>query len=539
MKRRHFRRGVLLLLLLGLALPVAAETPAGEALHPELWFYVSTNLLVEKNITELETLLDRGARAGYRRLLLSDSKFGRLHDMDARYFAHVRRIREKAAALGIAIVPAVCPVGYSESLLCRDPNLAEGLPVREAPFLVRGAKALPEGVRRPLERFDWKDEILQAKNGVWSVADPAGRNARVVFKLKLPRFRSYHVAVEVRARGFSGTPEIKALAGPLHLQNAALGVKIDQDWAAHHVVFNTLEHEEIALYFGCWDGSQGTLEWRAASIEDAGFVNLLRRPGAPLEVRTEKGDKLEEGRDFAPLQDARLGTVPWPGSYEVWHEAPVLELRKPLPEGTRLLASWFHAVITHEDQVTICPSEPKTLEVLREEAQAVHDLFKAKTYFMSHDEIRVLGWDESCQRRGLSSGNILADNARACTALLRKINPGGELLVWSDMFDPHHNAHPDYYLVRGDLAGSWEGLDKDVVIALWNFDQRLASARFFAARGHALLVAGYYDEKPERILDWLTAVREARGRLAGVLYTTWRKNYADLERFAELVRAFH
>ena len=36
------------------------------------------------------------------------------------------------------------------------------------------------------------------------------------------------------------------------------------------------------------------------------------------------------------------------------------------------------------------------------------------------------------------------------------------IYVWNDMFDPFHNAVNDYYLVRGDLKGSWEGLPKDV-----------------------------------------------------------------------------
>ncbi len=38
---------------------------------------------------------------------------------------------------GIAIVPAVCPIGYSNDLLCRDPNLIEAIPVKDMPLLVR------------------------------------------------------------------------------------------------------------------------------------------------------------------------------------------------------------------------------------------------------------------------------------------------------------------------------------------------------------------------------------------------------------------
>ena len=65
-------------------------------------------------------------------------------------------------------------------------------------------------------------------------------------------------------------------------------------------------------------------------------------------------------------------------------------------------------------------------------------------------------------------------------AFLRELNPGGEIYVWNDMFDPFHNAHDHYALINGDLSGSWEGLDKDVIIANWYFDRRDENLPFFA-----------------------------------------------------------
>lgn len=50
------------------------------------WIYLSQNLLLDKNVDELEGLLRRSAKAGYTHVLLSDSKFAMLGDMDARYF---------------------------------------------------------------------------------------------------------------------------------------------------------------------------------------------------------------------------------------------------------------------------------------------------------------------------------------------------------------------------------------------------------------------------------------------------------------------
>ena len=41
------------------------------------WFYLPTNLLVDKNVEDAVVLLDRAAKAGYNGVVLSDSKFMR------------------------------------------------------------------------------------------------------------------------------------------------------------------------------------------------------------------------------------------------------------------------------------------------------------------------------------------------------------------------------------------------------------------------------------------------------------------------------
>jgi hypothetical protein len=181
----------------------------------------------------------------------------------------------------------------------------------------------------------------------------------------------------------------------------------------------------------------------------------------------------------------------------------------------------------------ICPSEPKTIELLRDQARRMVAAWGAKGYMMSHDEIRLLNWCDACRSRNLDAGPLLADNVKACAQILRDLNPGGRIHVWSDMFDPHHNAHRNYYLVRGDLAGSWEGLGKDVIIVPWYFEKRNESLKFFADRGHRQLIAGYYDAKPEKVRDWISAAQPYPG-VIGVMYTTWQQKYGDLERFAEL-----
>jgi hypothetical protein len=102
------------------------------------------------------------------------------------------------------------------------------------------------------------------------------------------------------------------------------------------------------------------------------------------------------------------------------------------------------------------------------------------------------------------------------------------------MFDPFHNAHDHYYLANGDLAGSWLGLDKDVVIATWNYLAREQSLKWFAARGHAELVTGFYDRSVNEIQEWSRAAANIP-RVSGAMYTTWRDDYSHLDTFAEVM----
>ena len=81
--------------------------------------------------------------------------------------------------------------------------------------------------------------------------------------------------------------------------------------------------------------------------------------------------------------------------------------------------SWYHPVITHGSQVMCCLSEPKLDEILRDQARRVNELFHPKTFFMSHDEIRVANWCRACQDRKLTPGQLLADNVRRCTEILK------------------------------------------------------------------------------------------------------------------------
>jgi hypothetical protein len=512
-----------------------------QAFAGELWLYCPRNLWVDKNIDEMEQLFARASKAGYTHVLLTDSKFSKLGDMDAHYFRNVERVKKIAATNHLEIVPAVFPVGYSNDILWHDPNLIEAMPVKDVEMIVKNGVAgipapekplLKGGDFEDLKRWDWKDETVHAEAGAAVIRDAKNAPTRIVQKLTLKPFHRYHLSVRVKTKDFKGRPEVKVLSDNRSLNENYLGVKPTQDWTIHHVVFDSVEHTNANLYLGSWDARGGELWFDDAQLEEAIFVNLVRRPGAPLTVSDSENHFLMEGTDFQPLNDPKMGVKMWPGSYDVYHEPPKLKLTSHVPEGTKLKISCYHGVTVYDDQAMICPSEPKTMDLLRDQARRMHAAWGAKAYFMSHDEIRVLNWCDACQKRQLTAGQMLAANVKQCAQLLRDVNPGGRIYVWSDMFDPHHNAHDNYFLVRGTLAGSWDGLDKEIIIVPWNFEKRAQSMKFFADRGHHQVIAGYYDSNPAQIKDWLAAA-QGLPNIDGVMYTTWANRYGDLEAFAE------
>lgn len=523
--------------LLATSLPAAAGVK-------QYWVYKSTNLLVDENIPDVKALLRRGNACGVTHLLLTDSKFARLSEMPERYFKNAAAVKSAANAAGIAIVPAVFPIGYSNDLLSNDPNLAEAMPAIDVPLVVRNgvarvvqdpATALKSGDMSDLSKWGWKDENIQSKGGAAYVKDPGGTNARLSQKVTLKPWRQYHLSVKVKTSGFTGTPEVKFMDKDGHALNYDyLKVEKTQDWRLHHAVINSQDNTQATLILGCWDGRTGELWWDDAVLEETAFMNLVRRDGAPLVIKDVKGRILVEGRDFEKLIDPLTGTKPYPGCFTVWHEPPVL--KTSLPDGTQLLAQWHHAVTVNDDQACVCPSERRTKELLRDQAERVNKLWQPEAFMMSHDEIRVWNQCAACRARNLTAGRMLADNVRTCTGILHAINPAARIYVWSDMFDPNHNAHDHYYLARGDFSSSWEGLEKNVSIFAWNFETREKSLKFFADRGHRQVIAGYYDSDPADITRWLKAAAPCEG-VEAVMYTTWQNNYRDMEPFFKLAGA--
>lgn len=558
---------------LGTAPPAHADQPA--AAYPERyarrWVYVMLNLQVNENAEKLISLIERAAGDGYNGVVLADYKLNILDRVPEHYFANVRRVKAAAQAKGVELIPALFPIGYSNGLLAHDPNLAEGLEAHSV-FIARGRRAehAPDpatryrngGLEEVRDNGGFAGLSFQDDPGQATVADTAvchsgqtscrfrdthttstGGNARLVQQVSVRPRTCYRFSAWVKTDKLQAPGGFRLLAlgseGGQALTFFEGGIQPDQDWTQVDVVFNSLDQTSVNLYVGLWGGSAGTLWVDDLELTEVPLTNVLRRPGCPLTVRSADGKRTyEEGRDFEPIADPKLGQVPYAGEYSFAHDGPALTLtpQSRIQVGERLEVTWYHPVLVHGSQIACCLSEPKVYEILEAQARRVIDLLEPRTLFLSHDELRVANWCAACQARNLTAGQLLADNVSRCARIAHSIDPKLDLVVWSDMFDPHHNAVADYYLVRGSLAGSWEGLPRSMLIANWNSGQAGNSLAFFAGRGHRQVLAGYYDAPAlEGFSTWDQAARGVPG-VVGFMYTTWQARFEALGRYAEALR---
>lgn len=529
------------------------------------WIYLSTNFYVEDNVSKAVSLAKTAKDMGYTGFLVSDSKFLRWDALEPRYIKNAKKFRDKVNSLDMEFVACVAPIGYSNDLLSRDPNLAEGLPVIDQPFVCQEDGSLTPiadggvlkggGFENGTVGWDWVDEP-----GKVCVVDPGEHaegaaslkmsdigqsgNGRANQKLAVKPFHNYHVSFSVKTRGFDTPSQTNlTILSPRgqSLQHTSLPVKSDMPWTRVDLTFNSLDNSEVLLYAGVWGGNKGEIWWDDFRVGPAGLVNLVRRSGAPFKVTSlDRKTTFREGKDFEPAKDPSLGNIAWPGDYDVWHDQPKWSRThdsRILP-GDTILVSYYHTALVYDGQVTCCLGEQKVFDIVKWQVEQVKKHLAPDGYMLSHDEIRVGGWDPACTEFARSPGEALAKNVRKCTQILKANDPGKPVYVWSDMFDPFHNAQSKgyYYLVKGEApwTGSWKGLDRDTIVVNWNMSDnvRHKSLDFFAGRGHKQILAGFYDGGG---VDMLTWIKEAKSPL-GVMYTTWQGDFSALREFSKAWR---
>jgi hypothetical protein len=469
---------------------------------------------------------------------------------------------EKAAALKQAAQKYHLELAAIVMGNAHDGNYAEGVMVTNALFIAGEGRAVfapenPTVVRNGdfedasgnhFKQWQWQDD-----EGITTFADHdithngkislrmenigsnSGHHCRIMQPIQLEPHRQYHISVWVKTEGLVGVhPEVKVLATntDTSISFQTFHCEPTQDWKRYDLCFNSFGYSNGLLYVGSWSGKSGKLWWDDLRIEEIGLVNVLRRPGCPVTVRGEDGQLFEEGRDYEPISDPLLN--PW----QAWHERPAIKLTPAtrITDGMRVRVSYYHPIIVYDEGVTSCVSEPKILDDWRKEVKQADDLFHPAAYIMSQDEMRVMNQCALCQSRHLTPGELLARNVHDTAQVIRDLRPDAEIWVWSDMFDPMHNAVAHYYAVNGPLTESWNGLDTGIGILNWHGGLKGKNCKFFADLGLRQILCGYYDgdEDGSGIVQWLHNTAQIPG-IVGVMYTTWEDKYGAMDIWAKAV----
>ena len=130
------------------------------------------------------------------------------------------------------------------------------------------------------------------------------------------------------------------------------------------------------------------------------------------------------------------------------------------------------------------------------------------------------GWEPQPDGKERTPGQEMAEHFKRGYDMIKKHAPGAQIYTWSDMFTPFHNAGKDkenYYLVKGNWYGSWEGMPKDVIILNW-YAPKPEGITFFSDRGQQQVLCGFYDatrtqQMKDNIDHWMTVSKGAPGIL--------------------------
>jgi len=451
-------------------------------------------------------------------------------------------------------------VGYGGAVLSHDRNLAEGIPVRDAPFLVKRDKAefvpdpnvkLLNGGFEDYQGNTAKGMAFHDEPGRVSYIDTstahsgkaslrfenfsaqAAGNARVMQEVRVRPWRCYRVSVWVKTENLRPAENFRilVLAGERDLAPRSFNVPPTSDWRKLSMIFNSMDNTAVRIYAGVWGGKSGRFWLDDWNLEEVGPLNVLRRPGTPVTVKSEDGSiTYKERLDYAPLSDPNFSF------WNIDREYPFLRIlpNGRIRDGQRLRVSWYHPMVIYDSQVTVCMAEPALYEIFEHEARLLWQHLRPNRVILSMDEIRMGGTCGACAGRNMA--RLLADCITRQVQILRRYNPKMQIYIWSDMLDPHHNARPNYYLVQGDYTGVWEYIPKDLIIAVWGGAPRENSLRFFSERGFQTLVACYYDaDNLDEVKGWLQLARRL-SRVRGFMYTTWERKYQLLPDFGNLIK---
>eukprot|EP01052_Picozoa_sp_SAG31_P017178 SAG31_NODE_1164_length_9581_cov_16.106623_2_plen_723_part_00 len=463
---------------------------------------------------------------------------------------------------------------------------------------------------------------------------PSFRLAKVSFWAKTKNFSAIQYNVEVRTLDVDAHASCQLARGDnrnangltVSRENCAVRMQMGrrlswwplvlnstQDWTQYMYTTPTWS-ESCGIFLGIEDRGtpqSGNIWFDDVKVEEIALLNVVRRQGAPVSAKlATSGGKLVEGRDISRVEDPFWQRFRYNNATDSpnLHAMPKLRVLSgsKLQPGDKILLSYYALVPVYQGTAASCLTHPAITDYMQQNMRALGSSNGGfPGYLMSYDEMRTGNTCEICAGHGGTAGELLASHLTNATRIAEEM-VGKDKPLWicekmcffffaciprlytmfcylksgsssgDDMFNPYHNAHDDYFLINGTVAGSWEGIPPQVQVMNWGppisckcggfgspvYHHELppgtcpchisrptpggssgtttdyaAGLRFFAHRGLRQTFAGYYDSRNGSGSAALE-VELARGipNITGWMYTTWNNEYDNMCDYSATIR---
>ncbi len=518
------------------------------------WFFSSGYGRNRKDVESIKALVAIAADHGLNGMVLSS--FGldsvtRWNDSD---ISLLKELADTCAKKKIELIPIGYSVGYGGAALAHDRNFAAALPTT-IDLKVKNGKIVPvysnnllingdleQHTDNRFKGYDFHDQ--PGKISFPDIGAASGQNSirfenfgttehglgRLMQKVSVRAGRAYRFSFKIKTESLIPTTRLKAqvLSKSRYLASSTPRIKATQDWTEATLDFISQKDEVVSVYVGIWNGVSGKFWLDDLTFHEySDLSDIVRREGTPLELTSRDRSRVfVEGQDFEALRCVpQLDTVP-------------LLRGSSILDGENLSLACYKVPSysgPSGNQLSLCMSNPKLYESWALEAKNLHDIIPFKKVLLSMDEIRNGGGCGLCRERNISMAEILGDCITRQHAIFKALDPEMEVIIWSDMLDPAHNAHDNYSNVVGDFTGSWKYVPPDLTIMCWHHGIRDQSLSFFFEHGFRTFGAAYYDaDSLDNPRAWLSSLRKTINA-QGIIYTTWRKKYQLLAEFGDLV----
>ncbi len=535
----------------------AADPPSASAKSPApleaRWFFCFGYGRNRRDVDRIKSLIDTAAAHGLNGMALSTFGFDSITSWKQDDFALLKEVADHCAKRHIELIPTGFSVGYGGGALKRNRSWAAALPATLR-LRAENGRIVPNPGANLLRNGDFEEHSgnrfkgfgfidapgkisfadTHAAKGKTSVrlenftANPHG-HGRVMQTVAVRPAQAYQFSVRVKTRDLEPAGEFKAMimGGDQYLASVYPNLKPTSDWTEVTLDFVNTTYSEVRIYTGIWGGKSGAFwldDLRFA--ESAELSDIPRRAGTPLALRSLDRDAVfAEGQDFDPIPCRR---VP---------KGIAIPKGSSIRDGENLELSCYKIPgVSHSwgKQISLCMSNPDLYQYWEAQARRLHEVLPYKRFLLSMDEIRNGGGCISCRERGVSMAEILGDCFTRQRAIFKRIDPEIEVMTWSDMLDPAHNARNHYYGVVGDFTGSWKHVPRDITIVCWYHKIRETSLSFFSAHGFRTVGACYYDASDlATSRQWLDSLGRTPGA-EGIMFTSWRKKYDLLGEFGDM-----